>query len=218
MVFASAIDATRNWTSTLTRFGYGVLVLESFSRAQLLPASLSLSATSNSVVEAENLPFLVLWVMLSLILGAVATMLGSLGKHEKFGELARVRRAFRVGKVGNPMLIELLRDGNSRYDLASGFIGALYMGLAGWGIAYVLSNEQVVGSGQSLLSNWQIGIIGCSAGFLSYLVKLSAIGGLEALDAILDDYEFSSSESASAEASTNKTGQDRDSGTETTGA
>ena len=192
MLASSAIEASRNWTSALTRIGFGTLVLTALSKVGLFPAWLSISSLQETELSLSALPVLVFWVMLSMVIGAIATMIGSIGHSSKFGENARAHRSCRVGMTGNQLLADLLRDANNKYELASGFVGVLYiLLLAGLlalmlGIGHVSSTDAVTPT--SSFNSWITAGFGAAGGLFSYLAKISATSSIMAIDQAVETY------------------------------
>lgn len=192
MIASSAIEASRNWTSALSRIGFGMLVLTALSSVGLFPLQLSILSLEETQLSLSALPFVVFWVMLSMVIGAIATMIGSIGNSSKFGENAKANRACRVGMTGNQLLAELLRDANSKYEIASGFIGVLYilmlaslLGVA-TGVGQVSTPESIPSS--PIFSGWIAAAFGAAGGLFAYLVRLSATNGIAAIDQAIETY------------------------------
>jgi hypothetical protein len=192
MIVTSALDASRNWSSALSRFGFGVLILAAISSAGMFPKFLDISPVTTGEISLSYLPILVFWTMISMVIGALAIMLGSIGQSTKFGELAKAKRAFRVGNSGNALLAEMLRDSNARYELASGFMGVIYILFAVLGLGF-MTGLTTHTAGLSTYSNlggsgWLTIVYGGFGGLTSHLIRISATGGIEAIDKVLDQY------------------------------
>ena len=122
----STFEASKNWSSLLTRVGFGTLALIVGAWLFDLPPLLSSELMTTSEFTLGFVVLAILWFLASMLLGAIVVMLGAFGGASQFSELSRTRRAHRVGQTGNTLLAELLRDANLKYDIAAGFFGLMY--------------------------------------------------------------------------------------------
>ncbi|MDX8346989.1 hypothetical protein SLH49_03235 [Cognatiyoonia sp. IB215446] len=146
-------------------------------------------------LTAGTIPIVVLIIMLSMVIGAVCTMLGSISLTKSHRELGRVERAYNIGSLGNPVLLELLRDANAKYELASGFMGLLYLSLAASMLASITGLDTVLQ--EPFLEStdppaWIAPLYGVVGGVTAYLVKLSSTSTFDALDKVLEDHQSNS--------------------------
>jgi len=189
MIVTSVMDVSRNWSVVLSRFGFGTIVLTVFSKVGLFPSFIEDTEAELNEWSLGILSKIVFWIMLSMIIGAIASMLGSFQPDSRYGELAKAKRAFRVGQMGNPLLAEFLRDAQGKYELASGLIGSLYLiffglvvadlsGLAG---TPVNSSQISLTLGQYLI----IGFFGVLGSITALILKRSVTSSLDAIDAVL---------------------------------
>jgi len=191
---ASIITASQNWSSALTRFGCGALVLAGFDAAGFLPDQLSVFAFDEGNVGLGAIPTLVFWFLVSGVLGSVATMLGGIDMSGRNTEFEKAKRAYRVGITQNSLLAEYYQDASRKYDLASGLMGVIVI----LGISLLFGIVQLTfleGSGvfsetdTSVGSRWRSILPGLFAVGTSFLVRRAATGGLDAVDRILAELD-----------------------------
>lgn len=142
-----------------------------------------------------NLSLLVqvlVWFLASMLLGPVMIMIGSFGGHGKFGELAKARRATKVGKTGNTLLAEMLRDANLKYEIASGFFGLLLFGgfllALGWFSGTLQPTQGPTNPSEQM--GWLSRAFAAMLSLLlSALIRHSASDTIVAIDQVLEDLE-----------------------------
>lgn len=193
MLSSSAFDLPRNWTSTLSRFGFGVLVLSVLSRLGLFPSGLDHSVFQTDNMTISLFAVFVLWIMLSMVVGGVATMIGSIGFGEHVAEIARVKRACRVGITQNPLLAEMLRDANIKFELSSGLMGTFAISIVASliGIITGITDVQSVvleGAYSARKAVWVAAIFYLAGTISSVFVRRSVTESMSAIDAVLDEY------------------------------
>ncbi len=189
MAVSSAIDAAKNWTSTFSRFGFGVLVLWLFDRFGLSFFS-SIDGNETSISMAVSA---IVWAMLAIMLGSAILYVGSFTFGSGYDEESRVRRAYRVVQTQNPLLFDVLRDANSKYELGCGFHGIMILGAVvlvlamavGW-----LSGDGALGGGSGSNAangaSWIAGLFGGFGAISGQIVSRSATRSYDAIDAVLN--------------------------------
>ncbi|MEZ5732012.1 MAG: hypothetical protein R3D97_06775 [Paracoccaceae bacterium] len=189
-MFQSTIEASKNWSSLLTRVGFGTLALIAGAWLFRLPSPLDTSLMTASEFTLGFVAQAVVWLLASMLLGAVVVMLGAFGGDRQFSDVSRTRRAHRVGQTGNTLLAELLRDANLKYEIAAGFFGLLMfasvLGLAEW---ITRSNEIAHDNGIDAiqLPFWKLAVFGGLGGLSAYLIRRSATSSIVAIDQVLSE-------------------------------
>lgn len=192
MIVSTALDATRSWSGIVNRFATGFLtiwVIAKYSDGSLEISDFmgeEISPTLFSVFQVVAI------VMASMLVGAIAILVGALSFWKRYREPSRTWRAFYVGKTGNPLLIDSLRDAQMKMDLVQGLTGAIL--LSGGAISLFALNQLLFGavageaSSSASLNIWQYIAIAVLSGIVRELVMRSATQSLDAIDEILEDF------------------------------
>jgi hypothetical protein len=186
---SSAIDAAKNWTSTFSRFGFGVLVLWLFERFGLSFFS-GIDGNESAISIAVSA---IVWAMLAILLGSAILYVGSSTFGSGYDEESRVRRAYRVGQTQNQMLFDVLRDANSKYELGCGFHGIMILGsvvlVLAVGVGWLSGDGAIggaAGSNAATGASWIAGLFGGLGAISGQIVSKSATRSYDAIDAVLN--------------------------------
>ena len=197
----STIEASKNWSSLLTRVGFGTLALIVGAWLFDLPPLLSSELMTTSEFTLGFVVLAILWFLASMLLGAIVVMLGAFGGASQFSELSRTRRAHRVGQTGNTLLAELLRDANLKYDIAAGFFGLMYFAAV---LAFTVWITRSGGgpnadAAQTLsVQSWNVVVFGGLGGLTSLWIRRSATSSIVAIDQVLSEVLSEPEETTSA--------------------
>ena len=171
-MISTVIEASRSWSSSLNRTGWGCLVATIFAWSFGFPTTELFSVTGSGFAGGEFLVASLLFLLASALLGSMAISLGSVGDRQGFSIERRTLLAERIGSLNNPVLIQLLADASLRYELAAGARGTLlFAGLAAFNFWLSGSSETpidfsvrgptwAISSGivLAIVFNWLLGI------------------------------------------------------------
>ncbi len=186
MFVETAVEASRNWTSTLTRLAFGVLAVSELTMAGWFPNVFDQSASAPDYSDWRNAPSFVIWVLASIILGSIIVHVGSIANPKAFGSYSRAYRCYRVGKLGNQPFASLVNDEHAKLELAAGMIGIFFL------TAFLcLFSSPYLDSYLALRNMFSFTPIGAKGVafiailycLVTFLIRRSAVNGLEAIDA-----------------------------------
>ena len=193
MILHPFAEASRNWSGALNRLAFGALTISILTTVGPIPSEFGLQALAQAESFREATPAAILLTIMSMLTGMLAIHLGSFGPSGRFGITARMRRALRVGRTGNVLLLEALRDANSKYEIAAGFFGALIVGAIGVIFAFFSGPENdsavAANDGLSINSPFLSATAGALGGLTGGLIRRSAMASIIALDEVLDEID-----------------------------
>ncbi len=190
MVLKTTVDAAKNWSGALNRLGFGFLAIILIDRLVLVNFDLSFKLGDFEAVNVDIFAGIVAVFFLSLALGSVVLTFGSFVRIDKFSEKAKANRACRIGKSGNSLLVEMLREGTNKFEQAAGFFGLLLLfivvvlGQVIWG--YFMNPDEAAASIASN-SGGASGVLGAIGAICGTLILSSATNTIDALDEVLDE-------------------------------
>ena len=208
MVLKTTVDATRNWSGTLNRLGFGFLAIFAIVKN---PENFDIEL---SKFDLSTIGSIVLIVFLSMVLGSIVLSTGSFflrstpfiseKNSNKFSEFSKVRRAYLVGKTQNPLLAEIFREGTNKFEQASGFIG---LGVSIGPIQFIVHTMKYLTAEESgpfisfsgsTPSIWVFVLFLVLVAILAALIWHSASNTITALDDLLEKYSSENEQNINA--------------------
>ena len=130
-MISTVIEASRSWGATLNRLGWGCLCVLVFSWSFGMELGFIFPNEQGVTFSRSILFFSLVLLLGSALLGSMAITLGSIAAGQRFSLEKRTLLAERIGKLNNPLLIQLYHDATVRFETAAGLRGTLLLtGLA----------------------------------------------------------------------------------------
>lgn len=186
----NSLAATNSWSNSVTRLGFGgvgLFVAHLFEVVNLPgdPLSISLDGGNNSLIG------FVVFLLASLILGAVILAIGDTVSPRDFSPRMRMERALRVGKTNNALFAQAYQNEMQKLDMAIGFVGLMIFFVFLFAInllppTSVFLSPSRLGFSKPGDFSWISLIVILLAGYgFGYALKHSAFSGLRAIDDVL---------------------------------
>lgn len=184
-MLSGALEASRAWSASLNRIGWGCVSALAMSWGIGLTDSFFAPLQTDSAWNSSLLIYAIVLLLASGLFGSLAIVVGAMTQTDRFDLITRTDIADRVGRLNNSLLTQIYNDATFRYEMAIGCRGAMTFTALSVAIRWFFVGFDAAASGEVSSGPSQITIGIILALFFDYLLRRSATDSFFALERVI---------------------------------